>query len=925
MYWGDTKTWYGIPGSDAERFEAAIKSEAPELFEQQPSLLFQLVTMMNPGRLKEAGVGVSVCNQRPGEFVITFPKAYHCGFNHGFNYNEAVNFALPDWLPYGYECIKRYQKHCKPPVFSHEELIVTIAHHSQSIKTAAWLRDSVEAMVKREQLLRIGTRSRYPQLSEVISDEDKLEDQYICKHCKTFCYLSQITCQCTKSVTCHEHLTYLCRCETTSRILRNRFSDQQLEEMLRQVSERALAPTFWRQRFHKLLEESPRPPLKALRAILADGEKVNYPIPELLALRPFVAQANAWVDLATSLFTKKLQARGRGRRGRDADGDETMEAQDEAAEDRSTRNVEDIENILRAGERLGFDAPELPRVRQLLSSCREFQEAATRILSTPDPKLADCETVYIQGTSLNVDLPELPRLQLLLGRLKWLADMNELDEHFLELHDVVRYLEQADEFEVPPTHEFYVNLQGKRRRGEDWHYRASVVVAACNPDSPYGPPITLGELDDLLEENAEVPVDGELQVRIKQIRMRALSAQQSCRSQLGLSGDAKRGTMEYAGRVLKSAEIKAFGVIIPEFKELRQELVAYERWLIDAAHALQTHAAVQGVLADMLEDVSRLLAPGDERPTDPTQTNVELAGKDLHSHALTIKFSCLCRKLPSGTMLKCRKCFELYHPKCLEITLDEVRNSKRRWKCLFCRSKDKSGSRVIKPSADALCMLVDPRRKFKFSFPELAFARDLLAMINRAAALILQDLNPISKVDQCTDRIFMRHWLKKLKSLPLDVMVHREGHPPLNLYDALFTRLRTVIKYDIQPEGHLATLREGPRPPKFIWAAQEGGKDVLNCVCVKPPADSIIQVRCTNCEQPYHASCVFAPTEALGVNAQPWQCPCCALDEGEQYKYAGVLCQFTSECDVGSSDSDVRRLTAKSCARPCRHRHLHRS
>ena len=83
MHWGETKTWYGIPGEDAEKFEAAIKKEAPDLFETQPDLLFQLVTLMSPAKLKESGVRVYVCNQRAGEFVITFPKAYHAGFNHG--------------------------------------------------------------------------------------------------------------------------------------------------------------------------------------------------------------------------------------------------------------------------------------------------------------------------------------------------------------------------------------------------------------------------------------------------------------------------------------------------------------------------------------------------------------------------------------------------------------------------------------------------------------------------------------------------------------------------------------------------------------------------------------------------------------------------------------------------------------------------
>ena len=83
VHWGETKTWYSIPGDDVEKFEAAIRGEAPDLFEAQPDLLFQLVTLMNPGRLREAGVEVYACNQRAGEFVVTFPKAYHAGFNHG--------------------------------------------------------------------------------------------------------------------------------------------------------------------------------------------------------------------------------------------------------------------------------------------------------------------------------------------------------------------------------------------------------------------------------------------------------------------------------------------------------------------------------------------------------------------------------------------------------------------------------------------------------------------------------------------------------------------------------------------------------------------------------------------------------------------------------------------------------------------------
>ena len=49
-----------------------------------------------------------------------------------------MNFALPDWLPMGLDCVRWYQEHGKMPVFSHDELLITITQQSQSIRTALW-------------------------------------------------------------------------------------------------------------------------------------------------------------------------------------------------------------------------------------------------------------------------------------------------------------------------------------------------------------------------------------------------------------------------------------------------------------------------------------------------------------------------------------------------------------------------------------------------------------------------------------------------------------------------------------------------------------------------------------------------------------------------------------------------------------------
>ncbi|KAG1112389.1 hypothetical protein G6F42_014758 [Rhizopus arrhizus] len=46
-----------------------------------------------PERLKKENINVYAVDQRPGQFVVVYPLAYHSGFNHGFNMSETVNFA----------------------------------------------------------------------------------------------------------------------------------------------------------------------------------------------------------------------------------------------------------------------------------------------------------------------------------------------------------------------------------------------------------------------------------------------------------------------------------------------------------------------------------------------------------------------------------------------------------------------------------------------------------------------------------------------------------------------------------------------------------------------------------------------------------------------------------------------------------------
>nr|GMC63664.1 putative lysine-specific demethylase JMJ16 isoform X1 [Ipomoea batatas] len=127
MHWGAPKMWYGVPGADAPKLEAAMRKHLPNLFEEQPDLLHKLVTQLSPSILKSEGVPVYRCVQNSGEFILTFPRAYHAGFNCGFNCAEAVNVAPIDWLPHGQTAIELYSGQSRKTSISHDKLLLGAA------------------------------------------------------------------------------------------------------------------------------------------------------------------------------------------------------------------------------------------------------------------------------------------------------------------------------------------------------------------------------------------------------------------------------------------------------------------------------------------------------------------------------------------------------------------------------------------------------------------------------------------------------------------------------------------------------------------------------------------------------------------------------------------------------------------------------
>lgn len=278
LHTGEPKQWFGIAGQNAPQFEAVMKELAPELFDDQPDVLLQLVSILSPARLVRHGVPVTRLTQRAGDFVVTFPAAYHTGFNHGFNCAEAVNFAPADWIPYGALCRSMYTRLRRAPVFSFQRLLCNVARSpSLSLRTALWLKPVLDDEVNAELAARKEARAeglRFVPRNFV--------GELLCHRCADLLHFSAVVCaRCSRGrtavggsdaaaiapenggdmlATCLTHRAQMCACEPeTNYGVLYCDEDDALRKMCADVTTVCNVPYDWLTRVEPFLKPQPPP------------------------------------------------------------------------------------------------------------------------------------------------------------------------------------------------------------------------------------------------------------------------------------------------------------------------------------------------------------------------------------------------------------------------------------------------------------------------------------------------------------------------------------------------------------------------------------------------------------------------------------------------------------------------------------------
>ncbi|XP_058147868.1 lysine-specific demethylase 5C isoform X32 [Dasypus novemcinctus] len=409
LHWGEPKTWYGVPSLAAEHLEEVMKKLTPELFDSQPDLLHQLVTLMNPNTLMSHGVPVVRTNQCAGEFVITFPRAYHSGFNQGYNFAEAVNFCTADWLPAGRQCIEHYRRLRRYCVFSHEELICKMAACPEKLdlNLAAAVHKEMFIMVQEERRLRKALLEKGITEAEREAFELLPDDERQCIKCKTTCFLSALACyDCPDGLVCLSHINDLCKCSSSRQYLRYRYTLDELPAMLHKLKVRAESFDTWANKVRVALEveDGRKRSLEELRALESEARERRFPNSELLQrLKNCLSEAEACVSRALGLVS-----------GQEAGPHRVAGLQMTLAELRAF--LDQMNNLPCAMHQIGD-------VKGILEQVEAYQAEAREALASLPSSPALLQSLLEKGRQLGVEVPEAQQLQRQVEQAQWLDEV----------------------------------------------------------------------------------------------------------------------------------------------------------------------------------------------------------------------------------------------------------------------------------------------------------------------------------------------------------------------------------------------------------------------------------------------------------------------------------------------------------------------
>ncbi|CAG9570286.1 unnamed protein product [Danaus chrysippus] len=691
LHWGEPKTWYGVPSSKAEQFEAAMKAEAPELFQLQPDLLHQLVTIMNPNVLMKAGVPVYRTDQHAGEFVITFPRAYHAGFNQGYNFAEAVNFTPADWLKMGRECITHYSTLRRYCVFSHDELVCKMALEADSLSLTVALaayRD-MRTMLHDERKLRKGLLDWGVTEAEREAFELLPDDERQCHECKTTCFLSCVTCACTTQIACLRHYDQLCSCSPAEHKLRYRYTLDELPAMLEKLKRKSEQFREWAEAVQNALDpDTPKTcDLDGLRGHLKRAHDLKMHKTELVrALETAIEDAEKCASVIQQLDLNKMRTRTRHH------------------DPKYRLTIHELTLFAAEIDGLACVLPEGSAVKEVLRQTAEFEDRAITLLGRD---LDDCDAASVReleevvdlGSRLCIVLPQLSALQARLQQEKFILSVRTHREDSASLTPEIIDKLLAEAETVLPHRKVETERAGLYKlklQVEDWEQKARAILDT-NRERDDDSRTTLADLEELLaaadEVEAALPSRHALATAAAHAKDWLAKVEEMQSKELypymhSVEALCKRGA-QIPVALLEKRHLAAALLSARDWQRGAADMFLKKNWPYSLLEALSPRSECaprrkkgdsEGLLQHFSEEATptEIVAAFKQAEQRELAAIKELRAKNMRKEVRTpapgVTF-CVCQKRQYGVMTQCELCKDWFHAACVLSSRSEESES----------------------------------------------------------------------------------------------------------------------------------------------------------------------------------------------------------------------------------------------------------
>ncbi|CAI5447517.1 unnamed protein product [Caenorhabditis angaria] len=448
-HWGERKIWYGIGGDDATKFEDAVRKIAPGLTGRQRDLFHHMTTAANPHLLRNFGVPIYKVEQNAGEFVITFPRAYHAGFNEGLNFAEAVNFAPIDWLQKGRLCMEEYSNVRRFSVFSHDELVFKMveARDRLGISMSLATLDELLEIQRREQKMREMVVKMGVEESEKVIFENLQDDQRTCRYCRTTLFVSAITCKHGRSV-CLHHFDRICKkCTIDQCVMQFRYDLDELPIFIDQLETRTTEYHSWRSQSDLILHEYEKPEMSKIDELIDTAKSKHYPftahMQTLLAIRENYEKVTTKAKI---LLNGKVRTRT-GTRNQRADTRFDVEGVRRFIEEiqempiEMTSWVEKLEELYQKVENWRKRTAEVIETQVKLEGENNSEEV--KVFAVKPLNCEDFEAIIEEGEEFDIKLDEIGMLKKIIDLKKWESRVEVLiswkPSNLMELEEEYEY------------------------------------------------------------------------------------------------------------------------------------------------------------------------------------------------------------------------------------------------------------------------------------------------------------------------------------------------------------------------------------------------------------------------------------------------------------------------------------------------------